>query len=83
MRMPIVQQKRWPLRSSNRGGCERVCNDVAGLAALVDRSKLMGLQAGLILALEASGGYKRGLRWALIISGFRNAKNNRISASEI
>jgi transposase len=38
-----------------------VANDPAGWAALVDRLKPLGPQAGTIVAFEASGGYERGL----------------------
>jgi len=49
---------------------ERVSNNAAGWAALVDRLTLLGPKAGTTVAFEASGGYERGLRQALITAGF-------------
>lgn len=47
---------------------ERFSNDEAGWATII--SLLQSLEAGLVVAFEASGGYERGLREALLRAGF-------------
>ena len=49
---------------------ERMRNDAAGWARLLDCLTRLGPQAGITVAFEASGGYERGLRQALITAGF-------------
>jgi transposase len=48
---------------------ERVSNDDAGWAAAIDLLKPLGSEAGLVVAFEATGGYERGLRHALLDAG--------------
>lgn len=45
---------------------ERVSNDEAGWTALVGMLSSLGDTAGLVVAFEATGGYERGLRQALL-----------------
>jgi transposase len=49
---------------------ERVSNDAAGWTAAIGLLKSLGLGAGLVVAFEATGGYERGLRQALLDAGF-------------
>ena len=49
---------------------ERLANQPAGWAALIERLWALGPQAGIIVAFEATGGYERGLRTALLGAGF-------------
>ena len=49
---------------------ERLANQPAGWAALIERLQALGPPAGIIVAFEASGGYERGLRAALLGAGF-------------
>lgn len=48
------------------GKFERVANDEAGYAALIDRLRGLGPLDGITVAFEASGGYERGLRKTLL-----------------
>jgi len=49
---------------------ERVSNDAAGWAALLALLAPSGAAGGTIVAFEATGGYERGLRCALMEAGF-------------
>jgi transposase len=49
---------------------ERVGNDAAGWAALIGLLADLGPVSGTIVALEATGGYERGLRTTLLEAGF-------------
>ena len=49
---------------------ERVSNDAAGWAATLGVLNSLGAAAGLVVAFEATGGYERGLRQALLEAGF-------------
>lgn len=49
---------------------ERVSNDAAGWAAILGVLNSLGVAAGLVVAFEATGGYERGLRQALLEAGF-------------
>jgi len=49
---------------------ERVGNDDAGWAALVALLVPLGPESATVVAFEATGGYERGLRGALIAAGF-------------
>jgi transposase len=55
---------------------ERFTNDAAGWAALLARSDLLGPRSGVRFAFEASGGYERGLRNALVEAGCGVARVN-------
>jgi len=48
---------------------ERVRNDPAGWAAAIDLVKSLGLEAGTVVAFEATGGYEHGLRQAVLEAG--------------
>jgi transposase len=45
---------------------ERLSNDAVGWAATIELLKSLGSEAGLVVAFEATGGYERGLRRALL-----------------
>lgn len=49
---------------------ERMRNDSAGWAGVVELLRPLGPPAGTVVGFEASGGYERGLRAALIAAGF-------------
>lgn len=49
---------------------ERVSNDAAGWTTMIDLLNALGLDAGLVVAFEATGGYEQGLRQALLEGGF-------------
>src|SRR5882757_2490367 len=49
---------------------ERASNDAAGWAAVIELLKPLGIEAGIVVAFEATGGYERGLRRALLEEGF-------------
>lgn len=49
---------------------EHVSNDASGWATVVSLLKTLGIDAGLVVAFEATGGYERGLRQALLEAGF-------------
>lgn len=55
---------------------ERLSNDAAGWAALVARLAELGPTAGTVVAFEATGGYERGLRQALLAAGFEVRRLN-------
>jgi transposase len=55
---------------------ERISNDAAGWAALIGLLKSLGEEAGLVVAFEATGGYERGLRQALLETGFEVRRLN-------
>jgi len=49
---------------------ERASNDAAGWVAAIGLLRSLGLEAGLVVAFEATGGYEHGLRQALLEAGF-------------
>jgi transposase len=49
---------------------ERVSNDAAGWAGVIELLKPLGIEAGIVVAFEATGGYEQGLRRALLEAGF-------------
>lgn len=49
---------------------ERLANDAAGWAALVAELDHLGPRSATVVAFEATGGYERGLRSALLDAGF-------------
>lgn len=49
---------------------ERAGNDAAGWAAVIGLLQSLGIEAGLVVAFEATGGYEQGLRQALLEAGF-------------
>src|SRR5260221_6886426 len=49
---------------------ERAGNDGAGWAAGIGLLKSLGIEAGIVVAFEATGGYEQGLRRALLGAGF-------------
>src|SRR5258708_26304253 len=49
---------------------ERAGNDGAGWAAVIGLLKSLGIEAGIVVAFEATGGYEQGLRRALLEAGF-------------
>src|SRR5260370_19784876 len=53
------------LKRVERGG-----NDGAGWAAVIGLLKSLGIEAGVVVAFEATGGYEQGLRRALLEAGF-------------
>ena len=55
---------------------ERVSNDAAGWAAILGLLNALGAAAGLVVAFEATGGYERGLRQALLEAGFEVRRLN-------
>lgn len=55
---------------------ERTSNDAAGWAAAIGLVKSLGLEAGIVVAFEASGGYERGLRQALLEAGLEVRRLN-------
>lgn len=55
---------------------ERFTNDPAGWAALLAMADLLGARSGFCFAFEASGGYERGLRGALIEAGCQVTRVN-------
>lgn len=55
---------------------ERTSNDAAGWAATIDLLKSFGIEAGIVVAFEASGGYEGGLRQALLEAGFEVRRLN-------
>jgi transposase len=55
---------------------ERRSNDAAGWAATLGLLKSVGIAAGLVVAFEATGGYERGLRLALLEAGYEVRRLN-------
>jgi len=55
---------------------ERVSNDAAGWAAAIAQLRSLGSEAGLVVAFEATGGYERGLRHALLETGINVRRLN-------
>jgi transposase len=55
---------------------ERTGNAAAGWAATIRLVKSLGLEAGIVVAFEASGGYERGLRQALLEAGLEVRRLN-------
>lgn len=55
---------------------ERTSNDAAGWAAAIGLLESLGLAADLVTAFEATGGYERGLRQALLAAGFEVRRLN-------
>lgn len=55
---------------------ERTSNDAAGWAVTIGLLKSFGIEAGIVVAFEASGGYERGLRQALLEAGFEVRRLN-------
>jgi transposase len=49
---------------------EHTSNDAAGWAATIGLLQACGIAAGVVVAFEASGGYERGLRQAVLEAGF-------------
>ncbi len=49
---------------------ERAANDAAGWAEVIGLLGSLGPKAGLVVAIEATGGYERGLRQALLEAGY-------------
>jgi transposase len=49
---------------------ERASNDAAGWAVVIELLKPLGIEAGTVVAFEATGGYEQGLRRALLEAGF-------------
>lgn len=49
---------------------ERTSNDATGWAAVIGLLQSLGIAAGIVVAFEATGGYERGLRQALLEAGF-------------
>ena len=62
---------------------ERVANQAAGWAALIERLQALGPPAGIIVAFEASGGYERGLRTALLTPGSRYGASTRCACGSM
>src|SRR5882757_6274262 len=55
---------------------ERVSNDAAGWAGVIELLKPLGIEAGIVVAFEATGGYEQGLRRALLEAGFDTRRLN-------
>jgi len=55
---------------------ERVTNDAAGWTALIALLRAQGPQSGTVVAFEATGGYERGVRGALLEAGFEVRRLN-------
>ena len=55
---------------------ERISNDAAGWVAIISLLKSLGDEAGLVVAFEATGGYERGLRQAVLEAGFEVRRLN-------
>jgi transposase len=55
---------------------ERVSNDAAGWAAAIELLRPLGDPAGLVVAFEATGGYERGVRQALLEAGLEVRRLN-------
>ena len=55
---------------------ERVANDRPGCSALIDLVKSLGIESDLVVAFEASGGYEKGLRRALLEAGIETRRLN-------
>ena len=55
---------------------ERFNNDPDGRKALIDRLTELGPAAGIVVAFEATGGYERGLREALLRAGLQVRRLN-------
>jgi transposase len=51
-------------------------NDPDGWKALIDRLAALGAAAGIVVAFEATGGYERGLREALLRAGLQVRRLN-------
>src|SRR5260221_6781439 len=48
---------------------ERAGNDGAGWAAVIGLLKSLGIEAGIVVAFEATGGYEQSLRRGLPVTG--------------
>jgi transposase len=55
---------------------ERVSNDVDGWRQLIERMSSLSIEAGLVVAFEATGGYENGLRRALLEAGIDTRRLN-------
>jgi len=55
---------------------DRISNDAAGWAALIEQVRTLGSAAGIVVAFEASGGYESGLRRALLEAGLETRRLN-------
>jgi transposase len=55
---------------------ERVSNDAAGWVAAIGLLQPLGIEAGLVVAFEATGGYEGGLRQALLEAGLEVRRLN-------
>jgi len=55
---------------------ERTSNDAAGLTAAIGLLRSLGVEAGLVVAFEATGGYELGLRQAMLEAGFEVRRLN-------
>lgn len=55
---------------------ERVSNDEAGWAAMIDLLHSSGPAAGIVVAFEATGGYEAGPRQSLLAAGFEVRRLN-------
>src|SRR5882757_8473677 len=55
---------------------ERTSNDAAGWAAVIALVKPLGIEAGVVVAFEATGGYEQGLRQVLLEAGFEVRRLN-------
>src|SRR5258707_12671016 len=55
---------------------ERAGNDGAGWAAGIGLLRSLGIEAGIVVAFEATGGYEQGLRRALLQAGFHGRRAN-------
>src|SRR5260221_4675002 len=53
---------------------ERAGNDGAGWAAVIGLLKSLGIEAGIVVAFEATGGYEQGLRRGLALGGLRRTR---------
>ena len=55
---------------------DRISNDAAGWACLIEQVRTLGSAAGIVVAFEASGGYEAGLRRALLEAGLETRRLN-------
>jgi transposase len=60
----------------SRKSFERFGNDADGWRALIDQLAEIGAAAGIVVAFEATGGYERGLREALLRAGLQVRRLN-------
>ena len=65
-----VSKDRLDLWLDPLGRFEQAANDAAGWAAVIALLRSLDAETGLVVAFEATGGYERGLRQALLEAGF-------------